>query len=243
MKDCLRIEDLAIVVEDKRVIDGVNLTVNPGQVHVLMGPNGSGKSSLALALMGHPAYQVSGKALFRGKNLLPLNPNERAKLGLFLSFQNPVAIPGVTLGQLIWSSFKNINGDNKMDIRDFYARVKKQAKSLGLKEEMLDRFTNDGFSGGEKKKAEILMLLNLNPKVVIFDEIDSGLDIDSLQKAVKVINGLAKKQAGIILITHNQKILKYIKADFVHVLKEGRIVKSGGLEIVKGIEESGYAKI
>ncbi|MBI2338075.1 Fe-S cluster assembly ATPase SufC [Candidatus Daviesbacteria bacterium] len=228
----------------KRVVFGVNLTVKSGEVHALMGPNGSGKSSLALVLMGHPAYQaVSGSVELGGKNLLSLKPNERAKLGLFLSFQNPVAVPGVSLGQLIWSSYKSITGDGKADIREFYETVKKQAKNMGLKEEMLERFINDGFSGGEKKKAELLMLLSLQPKFVILDEIDSGLDVDTLKKAAEVVNQLVKKGTGVLLITHNQKILKYVKPNVVHVLKEGRIVKSGQVKLAREIEEKGYAGI
>ncbi len=227
--------------QGKTVVSEVNLVINPGEVHALMGPNGSGKSSLALALMGHPAYQViSGLAMLGGKNLLSLNPNERAKLGLFVSFQNPIAVPGITFGQLIWASFKNITDDNKRDVREFYTEVKKQAKSLGLKEDMLERFINDGFSGGEKKKAELLLLLSLNPKFVILDEIDSGLDVDTLKIAAKVIKGLVKNGTGIILITHNQKILQYVKPKYVHIMKEGKIVQSGSLKLVKEIEEKGY---
>jgi len=222
MQDSLNIKDLYVSVEGKKVVRGIDLTVNPGEVHAIMGPNGSGKSSLALALMGHPAYKVDGKATLGETNLLSLKPNERAKAGLFLTFQNSVAVSGVTLGQLIWAV-----ADQKIDIRDFYKRLEKQAKTLGLKEDILERFVNEGFSGGEKKKAEILMLLNLNPKFVIFDEIDSGLDVESLQKVIKVIKQLVKKSTGIILITHNQKILKQIKPNFVHILKEGRIIRSG----------------
>lgn len=242
MKSGLRIEDLSVEVEKKRVVSGVNLEIAPGEVHVIMGPNGSGKSSLALALMGHPDYRVHGKATLSGKNLLAIKPNDRAKLGLFLSFQNPIAVPGVTLGQLIWSSFRNINGKN-IDVREFYDEVKKQAKLLGLKEEMLDRFVHDGFSGGEKKKAEILMLLSLSPKFVIFDEIDSGLDIDTLKKVANSINELVKKGAGAVLITHNQRILQYVRADFVHVLKEGKIIKSGNHKLAREIEEKGYTSL
>ncbi len=231
-------------VEDKMVVSGINLTVEPGEVHVIMGPNGSGKSSLALALMGHPAYRVlSGQVTMDGQDLLSLKPDERAKLGLFLSFQNPVAVPGVTLGQLIWSSYQNITGNNKTDIREFIFKVKKQAQDLGLKEDMLERFVNDGFSGGEKKKAEMLVLLSLAPKFVIFDEIDSGLDVDTLKKVAKAINQLVKKGAGIILITHSQKILKVVKPDFVHVLKAGKIVRIGSHKLASEIEDKGYAKI
>ncbi len=244
MQNSLTIDNLCVSVEGKMVVAGINLVVNSGEVHAIMGPNGSGKSSLALALMGHPGYSVvSGKATMGGVNLFSLKPNERVKKGLFLSFQNPVAVQGVTLGQLIWSSYKSIIGGNKIDLREFYLEVKKQAKLLGLKEEMLERFVNDGFSGGEKKKAEMLMLFCLSPKFIIFDEIDSGLDVDTLKKAAKVINGLIKKHVGIILITHNQKILKYVKPNFVHILKEGRMIKTGSFKLAMEIEDKGYAKI
>lgn len=244
MRRGLEIRALSVAVEGKAVVCEANLTVNPREVHALMGPNGSGKSSLALALMGHPAYQVAdGKVTLSGQDLLSLKPDERAELGLFLSFQNPVAVSGVTLGQLIWSSYKNLTDNEQIDVREFYEQLKKQAKTLGLKEEMLDRFVNDGFSGGEKKKGELLMLLSLNPKFVILDEIDSGLDVDTLKKAAKAVNGLVKKGAGVILITHNQKILKYVKADFVHILKEGKIVKSGSIKLAREIEEKGYMSL
>lgn len=231
-------------VEGKRVVEAVNLALNPGEVHAIMGPNGSGKSTLALTLMGHPSYRVAtGQVIMGNSDLLSLKPNERAKKGLFLSFQNPVAVPGVTLGQLAWSSFKSVVGERQVDVRDFYAQLKKKAKNLGLKEEMLNRFVNDGFSGGEKKKAEILMLLNLNPKFAIFDEIDSGLDVDTLKKIAQAINALVKKNTGVILITHNQKILKYVKPNFVHILKAGKIIRTGGHKLALEIEEKGYAKV
>lgn len=243
MPNALIIQNLSVSVAEKVVVQQIDLTVEPGQVHAVMGPNGSGKSSLALSLMGHSAYQVvSGKVMLGSLNLLTLKPDERVKRGLFLSFQNPVAVPGVTLGQLIWSSYSSIKS-RKTDIRDFYAQVKKQAKMLGLKEEMLERDVNDGLSGGEKKKAEILMFLILSPKFVIFDEIDSGLDVDALKKVAEVINKLIKKQVGIILITHNRKILQYVRPNFVHVLKEGRVIKTGSYKLALEIEKKGYAKI
>ncbi|OGE19801.1 Fe-S cluster assembly ATPase SufC [Candidatus Daviesbacteria bacterium RIFCSPHIGHO2_01_FULL_41_23] len=244
MQDSLKITDLSVQVESKLVVDEISLTVNPGEVHAIMGPNGSGKSSLALALMGHPAYRVvNGQVMMGSSDLLSLKPNERVKKGLFLSFQNPVAVPGVSLGQLAWSSYRSIAGESKVEVRDFYTQLKKQAKSLGLKEEMLNRFVNESFSGGEKKKAEMLLLLNLAPKFVIFDEIDSGLDVDTLKIVAKTINGLVKQRTGVILITHNQKILRYVKPNFVHILKAGKIVRTGGHELASEIEERGYVKI
>lgn len=244
MQNSLKVEDLFVSVEGKKVVQGIGcLTIDPGEVHAIMGPNGSGKSSLALGLMGHPAYKTTGKITLSGKNLLSLKPDQRVKLGLFLSFQNPPPISGISLGQLTWVSYQNITGDKKTDVRDFYAKVKEQAIALGLKEEILDRFVNEDFSGGEKKKAEMLLLLNISPKFVIFDEIDSGLDVDTLKQIAKIINDLIKKDIGIILITHNQKMLKFIKPDFVHIFKEGRIVKSGSFKLAREIEEKGYEKI
>lgn len=244
MRNLLKIENLSVQVSGKTVVKNINLNLCLGEVHAIMGPNGSGKSSLALALAGHPDYKVtSGKVTMVGKDLLSLKPDQRAKMGLFLSFQNPVAIPGVILGQLILSAHKSINGERVLDIGKFHTLLENNAKLLGLKDGMLERFVNDGFSGGEKKKGEMLMLLSLAPKFVIFDEIDSGLDIDALNKITKTINQLVKKHTGVILITHNQKILKFIKPNFVHILKMGKIVKTGNFKLAKEIEYKGYAKI
>lgn len=244
MHNWLIIQNFSVSVEGKVVVEKVNLTIKPGEIHALMGPNGSGKSSLAMALMGHFYYHVDeGKATIGNQDILSLKPDERAKMGLFLSFQNPVAVTGVTLGQLIFSSYKSIKGNSKIDINKLYLQIKKTAKLLGLKENMLERDVNDGFSGGEKKKVEMLTLLNLKPRFIIFDEIDSGLDVDILGQFAKIINELIKKQAGVILITHNQKILQYIKPNFVHILKEGKIVKEGNRKLVKQIMQKGYAKL
>lgn len=239
----LIIQNLSVSVEGKTVVKKVNLTVKPHEIHALMGPNGSGKSSLAMALMGHFNYHAyEGKVTIGNHDILSLKPNERAKIGLFLSFQNPVVVTGVTLGQLIFSSYKSIK-DSKIDINKLYFQIKKTAKLLGLKENMLERDVNDGFSGGEKKRAEMLTILNLKPRFIIFDEIDSGLDVDTLEQFAKIINTLAKKQAGIILITHNQKIFRYIKPNFVHILKEGKIVKVGDRKLIKEIEQKGYTRV
>lgn len=241
MQNFLKIQNLFVSVDSKVVVSNFSLTVRRGEVHVIMGPNGSGKSSLALALMGHPSYKVKGVATIGNYNLLTQTPDKRAKMGLFLSFQNPVAVPGVTLGQLIFSACKSIKGKD-IDIKKFYRQMKKKAEFLGLKEDMLERDINDGFSGGEKKKAEMLIALCLNPDFLIFDEIDSGLDSDAFKKVALAIKNLSQK-AGIILITHNPKILKFIKVDFVHIFKEGEVIKSGNGELVLEIEEKGYGKI
>lgn len=243
MKDLLDVKELTVAVEGKLVVEGVSLGVRGGEVHVLMGPNGSGKTSLVLALMGHPAYKVvSGKASMGKVDLFSLTTQERVKKGLFLSFQNPIAVPGVSLGQLAWSAYKSIHGE-KEDVREFYGKLKEQAKDLGLKDDILDRFVNEGFSGGEKKKAEMLLLYCLNPKIAIFDEIDTGVDVDSLKTIAKKITELVKNEVGVVLITHQTKILKLIKADYVHVLKEGKIVKTGNNKLAKEIEGKGYGNV
>ncbi len=244
MQNLLKIQNLSATVKEKTVIKNVSLTVKTGQVHIIMGPNGSGKSSFALALAGHPDYRVMcGKILMGNCNLLALSPDKRAKMGLFLSFQNPVAIQGITLGQFIFSAYKSQNLKKVLDIGKFYKQLENKAKLLRLKQGMLERFINDGFSGGEKKKAEMLTLLCLSPKFAILDEIDSGLDIDALNLVAKTIKRLAKENTGIILITHNPKILKFIRPNFIHILKEGSIVKSGNSNLALQIEERGYAKI
>lgn len=244
MRNWLIIQNLSVSVEGKTVVEKVNLTIKPHDVHALMGPNGSGKTSLALALMGHSNFHVDqGKATIANHDILSLKTNERVKMGLFLSLQNPIEITGVTLGQMIFSALKSIAGNNNVDINKLYLQIKKTAKLLGVKENMLERDVNDGFSGGEKKKVEVLTLLSLKPKFIIFDEIDSGLDIDSLKKVARLINELVKKGTGVILITHNQKILKYIKPKFLHIMKEGKIVRSGNVRLAVEVEEKGYAKV
>lgn len=244
MKNSLIIQNLTVKVAEKVVLKDIKLVINLGETHVVMGPNGSGKSSLALTLMGSDVYKIkSGKVILDSQDLFSLKPNERAAIGLFLTFQHPTTIYGVTLGQLLFSSYRSMMGSEKIDIKKFYAGIKRHAKLLGLNEEILERDTNDGFSGGEMKKAEMLTVLSLKPKFVIFDEIDSGLDVDALKKIAVMIKELIKKHTGVILITHNQKILKYVKPDFVHILKEGRIVKTGDYRLALNIEQKGYAKI
>ncbi len=244
MSNSLIIQDLTVSVAEKIVLKNISLVVKSGETHVIMGPNGSGKSSLALTLMGHPSYQVkNGRVMLGLCNLLSLKTNERAKKGLFLAFQNPIAVEGVSLGQLIFSSYKELRGNNEINIKRIYSQIKKNAKLLGINEEMLERYINDGFSGGEKKKAEMLTVLSLKPKFVIFDEIDSGLDVDALKKVALVIKGQIKKNTGVVLITHNQKLPKIIRPDFVHILRAGEFVKTGSHKLVSEIEEKGYAKI
>ncbi|MCX6816650.1 MAG: ABC transporter ATP-binding protein [Candidatus Beckwithbacteria bacterium] len=218
----LKVQNLKVKVQNKLILDGINLQIERGEIVALMGPNGSGKSSLANAIMGNPSYQlVSGQASLDGENLLNLGPDKRAKIGLFLAWQNPIGIRGVTVGQIVRKPRKELL---------------LAAKDLKIKPEFLEREINVGFSGGEKKKLEILQLIMLKPKYAILDEIDSGLDIDAL----KLLGEIKQKKLGILLITHYTRIFKYLKPDRVLVMKEGRIVKSGGKELIKIIEKDGY---
>lgn len=239
----LEINNLHVSTDNKEILKGVNLKINKGEVHAVMGPNGSGKSSLSLALMGHPRYKITaGKILLNGKNINNLTTDKRAKLGLFLAMQYPVAVPGVSVFNLLRSANKNLEIE-KISALEFQNKVKKQMKNLKMDEKFLARSINDGFSGGEKKKAEILQLSILKPKYAILDETDSGLDVDALKTVSKGISEVAGKEIGILLITHYQRILKYVKPDFVHILVDGKIVKSGDSKLAEEIEEKGYESI
>lgn len=245
----LEIKDLHVSSEGlsrseagKQILRGVSLKIKPGEVHALMGPNGSGKSSLSLALMGHPRYKVtSGKIKIDGKDISTLTPDKRAKLGLFLAMQYPVAIPGVSVTNFLRSSLRNLNG--KMKPAEFVKTTKAKMVDLKIDESFARRSINDGFSGGEKKKMEVLQLSILKPKYALLDETDSGLDVDALKIVAQVIKKVSGPKIGILLITHYQRILKYIRPDYVHILIDGRIVKSGDYKLAQEIEESGYAKI
>lgn len=227
----------------KEILKGVDLKIHKGEIHVVMGPNGSGKSSLSLALMGHPRYLITeGSIKLDGKDITSLTPDKRAKLGLFLAMQYPVSVPGVSVFNLLRSANKNLEAE-KVSALEFQNKVKSKMKDLKIDEKFLTRSINDGFSGGEKKKAEILQLSILKPKYAILDETDSGLDVDALRTVSSSINSVAGKDIGILLITHYQRILKYVKPDFVHILVDGRIVRSGNASLAEVIEEKGYAKI
>lgn len=253
----IEVKGLKVAVGEKEVLRGVNLTVTAGEVHAVMGPNGSGKSTLAHILMGDPVYKAAAGSvalLSEGKavDLLNLGPDERAKMGIFLSFQNPVAIPGVSvfnllrmgrLGSKSSGKSKRENGGKTVSVLDFYNEVKKVAAKLGIGEEFLKRSINDGFSGGERKKMEVLQMLILKPKFVLLDELDTGLDVDALKTVAKAVREVAKMGAGVMLITHYTRILKYLRADFVHVIKDGRIVSSGSYSVAKEIERHGYESI
>jgi len=234
------IEDLHVSIEGKEILKGVNLSINRGEVHALMGPNGSGKSTLANALMGHPRYEVTGgRVIFKGEDILGLRPDQRARKGLFLAFQYPTAIPGVTMVNFLRASLKAVRGSD-VPVREFRAILKETMDLLKVDESFARRYVNDGFSGGEKKRAEVLQLGILRPEMAVLDETDSGLDIDALRTVAEGVGALMGPSMGVLLITHYQRILNYIKPDFVHVLFAGRIVKSGGRELAEELEAKGY---
>jgi Fe-S cluster assembly ATP-binding protein len=240
----LTITDLSARVEEKEILKGINLTINPGEVHAIMGPNGSGKSTLASVLAGRSDYEVTGGSveLFE-QDLLELEPDERAAEGLFLAFQYPVEIPGVTNTYFLRSAINAIrkyHGQEDMPPKEFMALVKEKAALMELDPAMLSRSVNEGFSGGEKKRNEIFQMAMLDPKFCVLDETDSGLDIDALKIVANGVNALRGGDRGILVITHYQRLLDYIVPDFVHVLMDGRIVKSGGKELALELEEKGY---
>jgi Fe-S cluster assembly ATP-binding protein len=234
------IEDLHVSVEGKEILKGVNLSINRGEVHALMGPNGSGKSTLANALMGHPRYQVTqGRVLFKGEDIIGLTPDKRARRGLFLAFQYPTSIPGVTMVNFLRAGLKAVRGSD-VPVREFRTILKETMDLLKMDESFARRYVNDGFSGGEKKRAEVLQLGILRPEMAVMDETDSGLDIDALRTVAEGITALMGPNVGALIITHYQRILNYIKPEFVHVLFSGRIVKSGGPELSEALEAKGY---
>lgn len=238
--DALVIDGLRVEVEGREILKGVDLIVRKGEVHALMGPNGSGKSTLAHAIMGHPRYQVTGgRVLFKGQNVLELSPDARARLGLFLAFQHPVAIPGVPLGNFLRVATRAVRGDT-VSAAEFRRLLRGRMDLLKMDASFASRYVNDGFSGGEKKRAEILQMAVLKPEMAILDETDSGLDIDALRTVAEGVNSLLGAEMGVLIITHFPRILGYIKPHIVHVLYDGRIIKSGGLELAHQLEQAGY---
>lgn len=240
----LEIKDLHAGIEEKEILKGLNLTVNKGEVHAIMGPNGSGKSTLSKVLAGHPSYEViSGEVIYEGKNLLELEPDERAREGVFLAFQYPVEVPGVSNSQFLRLAYnekmKHL-GEEELDPLEFNDYLKEKAKIVEMDPSFFKRSVNEGFSGGEKKRNEILQMAVLEPKLAILDETDSGLDIDALRIVAEGVNKLRSSENGIILVTHYQRLLDYIVPDFVHVLAGGKIVKEGGKELALELEEKGY---
>jgi len=239
----LEIKNLHATVDNNEILRGINLTINAGEVHAIMGPNGSGKSTLAQVLAGRDAYEVSGEVIYLGKDLLDLDPEERARLGIFLAFQYPVEIPGVSNTYFLKAALNAIRkerGQDELDAMDFLNLVKDKLKILHIGEDLLRRPVNEGFSGGEKKRNEIFQMAVLEPKLCILDETDSGLDIDALRVVADGVNAMRSKDRAILVVTHYQRLLNYIVPDFVHVLVDGRIVKSGGKELALELEEKGY---
>lgn len=242
----LEIRNLHVSIEDKEILKGLDLTIEQGKVHAIMGPNGTGKSTLAYTLLGHPSYTVTeGEVIFKGQNVLELEPDERSRLGLFLAFQYPVAIPGVTVANFLRTAInarrRAVNPDDKgMPIPEFRKLLKEKMAMLKMDQNFAGRYLNEGFSGGEKKRAEILQMATLTPEIAILDETDSGLDIDALRIVSEGVNALMSKDLGVLVITHYQRLLNYIKPDYVHVMLGGKIVESGGADLALHLEEKGY---
>ena len=239
----LEIKDLHVRVEGKPILKGIDLTVRQGEVHALMGPNGSGKSTLANVLMGRPGYEItSGQVLFKGRDISTLKPDQRAQMGLFLAFQYPTEIPGVSVVNFLRSAYNSVKGEQTSALA-FRKRLKEKMNLLGVEDQMVNRYVNQGFSGGEKKRMETLQLAVLEPEIAILDETDSGLDVDALRVVSEGINRVkAGGEVGVMLITHYTRILRHITPDFVHVFSGGRIVESGGAELADQLEEHGYVR-
>jgi len=238
----LTIKNLHVAIEDKEILKGFNLTVNTGEIHAIMGPNGTGKSTLAAAIMGHPSYEITeGEIWLDDLNILELDVDERARAGLFLAVQYPSEIPGITNAEFLRAAINAQREEqDKISIRDFIEKLDEKMALLDMPEEMAERYLNEGFSGGEKKRNEILQLLMIEPKLAILDEIDSGLDIDALQVVSKGINAMRGDEFGSIIITHYQRLLNFVTPDYVHIVMDGHIVKSGDASLAKRLEKEGY---
>ncbi|OIJ18857.1 Fe-S cluster assembly ATPase SufC [Anaerobacillus alkalidiazotrophicus] len=238
----LTVKDLRVAIEGKEILKGFNIEVKGGEIHAIMGPNGTGKSTLASSLMGHPKYEVtSGEVSFNGKDLLEMEVDERAREGLFLAMQYPSEISGITTADFLRSAINAKRGEgNEISLMKFIRQLDEKMNILEMDEEYSQRYLNEGFSGGEKKRNEILQLLMTEPKIAILDEIDSGLDIDALKVVANGVNAMRGEEFGCLIITHYQRLLNYIKPDFVHVMMQGRIVKSGGPELAERLEAQGY---
>ena len=242
----LNIKNLKASINSKNILKGLNISIKPGELHAIMGPNGSGKSTLANVLSGKDGYEISGEIKYKGENLANIKVDERAQKGIFLAFQYPTEIPGVNMGNFLRTSLNKVrkaHGEKDLDTLSFLKLIKDEAMELGIEEKMLSRQLNVGFSGGEKKKNEILQMKILKPSLVILDETDSGLDIDALKIISEGVNSFRDKNKSFLVITHYQRLLDYIKPDFVHVLSDGKIVKSGTFELAKELEKTGYKNI
>jgi Fe-S cluster assembly ATP-binding protein len=243
----LEIRNLHVSAEDKQILKGLDLEVSKGEVHALMGPNGSGKSTLANTIMGHPSLEVTeGEIIFEGDNVTEAAPEDRSRAGLFLAFQYPVSIPGVTVAKYLRmaiNAHRDARGEGQISLKDFRKQTEAAMEMVNIPREFSSRYVNDGFSGGEKKRLEILQLAMLRPRMAVLDETDSGLDIDALRVVAEGVNTFAGPEMGVLIITHYQRILHLVEPDFVHVMFEGRIVKQGGPELVGELEDKGYGWI
>lgn len=239
-RNVLQIRDLHVSIDEKEIVKGLNLEIKGGEIHALMGPNGSGKTTLAASMMGHPRYEIKrGEVLLNGTNILTLAPDERAKAGLFLAFQYPAEVPGVTVANFLRSALNAIR-DEEVSVWDFQELLMEKMELLDMPERFAARYLNEGFSGGEKKRNEMLQLTLLQPKFAILDETDSGLDIDALKFVGKAVNSMRGEDFGALIITHYNRILNHIPPDFVHIMVDGRVVQSGGPELARVLEEKGY---
>ncbi|MEM4633770.1 MAG: Fe-S cluster assembly ATPase SufC [Candidatus Anstonellaceae archaeon] len=241
-EDLLKIENLKVYADKKEIVKGITLSIKPGQTHVIMGQNGSGKSTLLNALAGHPKYKAEGIAFFDGKDLLKMKPYERARAGLFLAFQTPNEIPGVSLSSLLRRAYAARHGQ-EIAVADFEKLLYEKMELLGMDKAMAERGVNEGFSGGEKKRCEILQLALLNPKLALLDELDSGLDIDALSKVAFALEKAKSPDTSLVIVTHYARMLKNIKPDAVHIMREGKIILSGSFELACKLEEKGYSWI
>ena len=243
----LEIKNAELSIDNKKILKGLSLNVNEGETHAIMGPNGSGKSTLSYMLAGRDGYELDyGSITFDNIDLIPLSPDERSNLGLFLAFQYPVELPGVSSTNFlreIFNSRKKYLGENELSHLDFIKHLRKVAENLSIKDEMLKRYVNFGFSGGEKKRFEILQMALLNPKISVLDETDSGLDVDALKIVSEGVNNLKDKKNAVVVITHYQRLLDYIKPDIVHIMSDGKIIKSGDADLALYVEKNGYSEI